>query len=44
MRGLGARRELAEAIQAGGGEVAAGGHDDQFPLVIWQTVPAPSRT
>jgi fumarate hydratase, class II len=28
---------LAEAIQAAAGEVAAGDHDDQFPLVIWQT-------
>jgi fumarate hydratase, class II len=29
--------ELAEAIQQAAGEVAAGTHDDQFPLVIWQT-------
>ncbi|HYD14238.1 MAG TPA: class II fumarate hydratase [Allosphingosinicella sp.] len=29
--------ELAEAIQQAAGEVAAGDHDDQFPLVIWQT-------
>ena len=29
--------ELAEAIQQAAGEVAAGMHDDQFPLVIWQT-------
>jgi fumarate hydratase class II len=29
--------ELAEAIQAAAGEVAAGALDDQFPLVIWQT-------
>ncbi|MDB5697938.1 MAG: fumC, partial [Alphaproteobacteria bacterium] len=29
--------EIAEAIQQAAGEVAAGGHDDQFPLVIWQT-------
>ena len=29
--------ELAEAIQAAAGEVASGGLDDQFPLVIWQT-------
>ena len=29
--------ELAEAIQQAAGEVAAGSHDDQFPLVIWQT-------
>ena len=28
---------LAEAIQQAAGEVAAGEHDDQFPLVIWQT-------
>jgi len=28
---------LAEAIQQAAGEVAAGMHDDQFPLVIWQT-------
>ncbi len=28
---------LAEAIQQAAGEVAAGAHDDQFPLVIWQT-------
>jgi fumarate hydratase, class II len=28
---------LAEAIQQAAGEVAAGGHDDQFPLVVWQT-------
>jgi len=29
--------ELAEAVQQAAGEVAAGGLDDQFPLVIWQT-------
>jgi fumarate hydratase class II len=29
--------ELAEAIQQAAGEVAKGDHDDQFPLVIWQT-------
>jgi fumarate hydratase, class II len=29
--------ELAEAIQQAAGEVAKGEHDDQFPLVIWQT-------
>ena len=29
--------QLAEAIQQAAGEVAAGDHDDQFPLVIWQT-------
>jgi fumarate hydratase class II len=29
--------EIAEAIQQAAGEVASGGLDDQFPLVIWQT-------
>src|SRR3954465_8555146 len=29
--------EVAEAIQQAAGEVASGVHDDQFPLVIWQT-------
>src|SRR5690349_4995017 len=29
--------ELAEAIQQAATEVAKGDHDDQFPLVIWQT-------
>ena len=29
--------ELAEAIQQAAAEVARGEHDDQFPLVIWQT-------
>jgi fumarate hydratase class II len=29
--------EIAEAIQNAAGEVASGVHDDQFPLVIWQT-------
>src|SRR3954447_25176054 len=29
--------EAAEAIQQAAGEVAQGMHDDQFPLVIWQT-------
>jgi fumarate hydratase class II len=29
--------EIAEAIQTAAGEVANGVHDDQFPLVIWQT-------
>src|SRR3954464_15737001 len=29
--------EIAEAIQQAAGEVASGVHDDQFPLVIWQT-------
>jgi fumarate hydratase class II len=33
--GIGA--ELGEAIQQAAGEVAGGMHDDQFPLVIWQT-------
>jgi fumarate hydratase class II len=28
---------LADAIEAAAGEVIAGRHDDQFPLVIWQT-------
>jgi fumarate hydratase class II len=28
---------LAEAIQQAAEEVASGAHDDQFPLVIWQT-------
>jgi fumarate hydratase, class II len=29
--------KLAEAIDRAAGEVAQGRHDDQFPLVIWQT-------
>jgi fumarate hydratase class II len=29
--------EIADAIEAAAAEVAAGGLDDQFPLVIWQT-------
>ena len=29
--------ELGEAIQQAAGEVASGVHDEQFPLVIWQT-------
>jgi fumarate hydratase class II len=29
--------EIGEAVQAAAGEVASGAHDDQFPLVIWQT-------
>jgi fumarate hydratase class II len=29
--------EIGEAIQQAAGEVANGTHDDQFPLVIWQT-------
>jgi fumarate hydratase class II len=28
---------LADAIEQAAGEVVAGAHDDQFPLVIWQT-------
>jgi fumarate hydratase class II len=36
-RGGGLDAALAEAIQQAAGEVAAGEHDDQFPLVIWQT-------
>jgi fumarate hydratase, class II len=36
-RGGGLDAELAEAIQQAAGEVANGMHDDQFPLVIWQT-------
>ncbi len=33
--GLGAK--LADAIEVAAAAVAAGAHDDQFPLVIWQT-------
>src|SRR3954452_23065974 len=29
--------DIAEAIQQAAGEVAQGMHDDQFPLVVWQT-------
>jgi fumarate hydratase class II len=29
--------KLADAIGTAAGEVVAGSHDDQFPLVIWQT-------
>jgi fumarate hydratase, class II len=36
-REAGLDAQLAEAIQQAAGEVAAGAHDDQFPLVIWQT-------
>src|ERR1044072_6120875 len=36
-RGGGLDASLAEAIQQAAGEVAAGDHDKQFPLVIWQT-------
>ena len=33
----GLERALGEAIVAAADEVIAGAHDDQFPLVIWQT-------
>jgi fumarate hydratase class II len=36
-RGGGLDAGVAEAIQQAAGEVAGGMHDDQFPLVIWQT-------
>src|SRR3954471_3723334 len=36
-RGAGLDAGLAEAIQQAAGEVAGGMHDEQFPLVIWQT-------
>ena len=36
-RGHGLEARLAEAIDAAAASVAAGAHDDQFPLVIWQT-------
>jgi len=36
-KGGGLDAGLAEAIQQAAGEVASGMHDDQFPLVIWQT-------
>src|SRR3954452_10854359 len=36
-RGAALDPELAEAIQTAAAEVASGVHDDQFPLVIWQT-------
>ena len=29
--------QLADAIEAAAAEIVAGRHDDQFPLVIWQT-------
>ncbi|MFD1106832.1 class II fumarate hydratase [Sphingobium olei] len=29
--------QIADAIETAAAEVAAGDHDDQFPLVIWQT-------
>ncbi len=36
-RGHGLPAEVADAIEAAAASVAAGTHDDQFPLVIWQT-------
>ncbi|SCW74003.1 fumarase, class II [Sphingobium faniae] len=36
-RGHGLDPTLADAIEAAAAEVSAGRHDDQFPLVIWQT-------
>ena len=36
-RAHGLPAEKAEAIEAAAAEVVAGRHDDQFPLVIWQT-------
>ncbi len=36
-RAHGLAAELADAIEAAAAEVIAGRHDDQFPLVIWQT-------
>jgi fumarate hydratase, class II len=36
-RGHGLDAELADAIEKAAAAVAAGQHDDQFPLVIWQT-------
>lgn len=36
-RGHGLDSGLADAIEAAAAEVIAGRHDDQFPLVIWQT-------
>ena len=36
-RNHGLAAELADAIDAVAAEVIAGQHDDQFPLVIWQT-------
>jgi len=36
-RGHGLDAALADAIEAAAAEVVAGRHDDQFPLVIWQT-------
>jgi fumarate hydratase class II len=36
-RGHGLDPKVAGAIETAAGEVAAGEHDDQFPLTIWQT-------
>ncbi|MDH7637191.1 class II fumarate hydratase [Sphingomonas oryzagri] len=36
-RAHGLDAEIADAIEAAAASVAAGEHDDQFPLVIWQT-------
>ncbi|HET8611277.1 MAG TPA: class II fumarate hydratase [Sphingomonas sp.] len=36
-RAYGLAPDIAEAIEAAAASVAAGEHDDQFPLVIWQT-------
>jgi len=36
-RGHGLDSGLADAVEAAAAEVIAGRHDDQFPLVIWQT-------
>ncbi|KKW92148.1 MULTISPECIES: class II fumarate hydratase [Sphingobium] len=36
-RGYGLDSGLADAIEAAAAHVIAGRHDDQFPLVIWQT-------
>jgi fumarate hydratase class II len=36
-RAHGLPAELADAIETAAASVAAGEHDDQFPLVIWQT-------
>ncbi|MFX5506218.1 lyase family protein, partial [Acinetobacter baumannii] len=36
-RAHGLPADIADAIDAAAAEVIAGQHDDQFPLVIWQT-------